>query len=264
MSFQPILPFGGYSGWVFLNRTLESQQAAHQVGLQTDTDYFAEHIGDVRTADDLLADRRLLTVALGAFGLQDDVNNTYFIRRVLEDGVTDEEALANKLADKTYRKLSEAFGFGEGVAARTTLSGFADEIISAYQEMQFELDVGEQDEDFRLALNAKRELEEIAGNGTSNDAKWFSIMGSTPLRTVFETALGFPDSFSSLDIDEQLDRFKEKAERTFGTSDVSQFLGEEKLDDLIQTFLLRSELAAMSESMSSANTALVLLGAIQT
>ena len=30
MSFQPVIPFGGYAGWAFLKRTMASQQTALQ------------------------------------------------------------------------------------------------------------------------------------------------------------------------------------------------------------------------------------------
>ena len=38
-------------------------------------------------------------MALGAFGLQDDINNRYFIRKILEEGTTNEDALANRFSD---------------------------------------------------------------------------------------------------------------------------------------------------------------------
>ena len=260
MTFQPVLPLGGYAGWVFLNRTLEAQQQAHVQSSQSDTDYFTEHIGEVRTADDLVSDRRLLAVALGAFGLDDDIGNTFFIRKILEEGTSNPSALANKLADKTYRSFSSAFGFGEGALPRTVLSGFAEEITSSYQRSQFEVAVGEQNDDFRLALNVQRDLPEIVNGSMSEDARWYSIMGSPPLRAVFETALGLPDSFAAIDIDDQLETFKEKTRSQFGFDSVAAFSDPEALDKLVQTFLLRSELEAGSGSLTAANTALILLG----
>ncbi|NDR57883.1 DUF1217 domain-containing protein [Aliiruegeria sabulilitoris] len=259
MTFQPIVPISGYAGWIFLNRTLEAQQETHSESLQTNTDYFAEHIGEVKTAEDLVSDRKLLTVALGAFGLDDDINSTFLIRKVLEEGVSNSDSLANKLSNQAYYNLSEAFGFGEEQPARTSLSGFADEIISAYNTVQFALDVGDQNEDFGLALNAKSTLPDIAESSVSNNAKWYSIMGSTTLRTVFETAFGLPSEFASLDIDEQLEIFKDKAEKRFGSDEVSQFSDPEKMDALVKTYLLRSEMSDIMQSVSASNTALMLL-----
>ena len=71
--FQPVLPLSGFPGWILLNRTFESQSEAFNASPQIvrDTDYFVEYIASVRTAEELVADRRLLSVALGAFGLED-------------------------------------------------------------------------------------------------------------------------------------------------------------------------------------------------
>ena len=70
--FQPIVPTGGLAGWRFLQRTYDTQFEAFSksVSLQRDTDYFKENIAEATTAEALVSDRRLLTVALGAFGLQ--------------------------------------------------------------------------------------------------------------------------------------------------------------------------------------------------
>ena len=151
MSFAPVVPFGGVAGWTFLKRTLPSQRAAFEAAPanQRDEAYFREKIGKITTAEALVSDRRLLKVALGAFGLEADINNRYFIRKVLEEGTLNADALANKLANKQYEKLSAAFGFALG-AASTQISGFADKILAQYDARQFETAVGAQNDDMRL------------------------------------------------------------------------------------------------------------------
>lgn len=261
MSFQPVLPLSGYAGWRFLGRTMERQQAAfnESATLQRELDYFAEKIGEVESAEALVADRRLLTVALGAFGLQDDIGNRFFIRKVLEEGATAPDALANKLADKTYLKLAEAFGFGGAGAPRTQQEGFAEEIAAAYRSRSFERAVGEQDDAMRLALNLERELADLAQRPIGDEAQWFSVMGSEPLRAVFDTAFGLPDAFAALDLDRQLEVYRSRAEALFGDSALDQFADPAKREELVKLFLLKSE-AAASGAMSSAQTALTLLG----
>ena len=66
MSFQPVVPFGGYSGWAFLNRTREAQQETFNRApqIQRETDYFAENIGKLKNAEELVADRRLLRLRI--------------------------------------------------------------------------------------------------------------------------------------------------------------------------------------------------------
>ncbi|SLN31775.1 DUF1217 domain-containing protein [Pseudooctadecabacter jejudonensis] len=258
MTFQPVVPFSGYSGWLFLERTGESQQQAfnESVPVKRITDAFRERIGTIQTAEDLMKDRELLSVALGAFGLDDDINNTFFIQKILEEGTSDPEALANRLADPRYANLSEAFGFGTGLTL-TGLSFFADDIIDRYEARQFEKAVGQQNNDLRLALNVDPALDDLLDTNSTNDGRWFGMMGNAPLREVFQTALGFPSSFATLDLDKQLEQFKERAESTFGTSDMGEIASAEKQEDLIRLFLLRSE--ASSAAIGSTSIALTLL-----
>jgi len=261
MSFQPIVPFGGNAGWAFLNRTRATQEAAFARAptQQRETDYFAANIQDVKSADQLVNDRTLLKVALGAFGLEADIDNKFFLKKILEDGTLTSDALSNKLADKRYRDFSKAFGFGDFSVPRTVLSTFADEITSTYSRLQFEVAVGEQAEPLRLAMNLERQLGEIAASSTTNDGKWFTIMGTAPLRSVFETALGLPKSVGSIDIDKQIEIFKDRAERTFGTSDLAEFGTSDRIADVNRKFLARSEISDVSQVSLPGSVALSLL-----
>ncbi|WP_338053568.1 DUF1217 domain-containing protein [Pseudorhodobacter ferrugineus] len=240
---------------------MPAQKEAFQAAptLARDEDYFRAKIGSVKTAEALVSDRRLLTVALGAYGLEADIDNRYFIKKVLEEGTLDSGALANRLADKQYRAFSSGFGFGDYAIPSTQLSDFADKTLEAYRARQFEAAVGEKDENMRLALNAERELKTLSARDVSNDTKWFTIMGSGPLRKVFEGALGLPSRFSSIDLDQQLATLKDKASQSFGSAEVSQFSDLKKVDELVRKFLVRSEALASFSATSPGAIALTLL-----
>lgn len=262
MSFDPILLGSGYAGWAFLKRTLPSQTATFNKSteIKRDEDYFRAKIKSVKTADDLVNDRRLLQVALGAFGLDNDINNKAFIRKVLADGTLKDGTLANRLADKQYQKLSAAFGFGDFSTPSTQISDFPDKILAAYRTRKFETAVGAQSDDMRLALNTERELGALAKMAnTSEDAKWFTIMGNTPLRRVVEKALGLPTSIGSIDLDQQLVAFKQKAESLFGDATVSQFTDPAKVETLIRRFVLRSDAEASAAQSGSSAAVLQML-----
>ena len=239
MSFSPVVPADGYAGWTFLKRTQDRQQAALQADpvFRRDEAYFRARIGSVTSAEQLVSDRRLLKVALGAFGLDADINNTFFLRKVLEDGTLSADALSSKLADKRYKEFSAAFGFGDFSVPRTKLSDFADRILTKYSQRQFEIAVGTRNDSMRLALNAEREIGALAARTTGEDAKWFLIMGNAPLRAVIQTAFNLPKSFASVDIDQQLGVFKEKARQFFGADTVTQFSDPAKLDALMRRYL---------------------------
>lgn len=258
MSFQPVLPLGGYAGWRFLSRTLPQQQAtfAGSAPVQRATDYFKANIARATTPEALVKDRRLLEVALGAFGLKDDLDSRAFIQRVLADGTLKPDALASRLSDKRYAALALEFGYGD-LGARVGLDGFADRIVARYQAQAFQEAVGAQDADMRLALNLPTGLAEVAKATTNPRAQWFSVMGNPPLRAVFEAALGLPKSFGALSIDQQLGQFQARAEATFGTSRVDGFADPARQEKLVRLFLLRSD--AQASGASPAAMALQLL-----
>ena len=263
MSFAPIVPFGGYAGWSFLQRTLPAQKHAFEAApvLKNDTAYFTENIGNVHTPEDLVSDYRLLKVALGAFGLDEDIGNRAFIHKVLEEGSLDSGSFANRMADKSYLALTKAFGFDLGTP-NTQLSDFAVEIVEGYNTRQFEIAVGEQDADMRLSLALNRDLDKILASDNTDDGKWYSILGDKSLLTVFQTALNIPKDTSALDIDAQVTYLRQRATAVFGGSEVDQFADPERFDKLNRLFLVRSQINEMSSGMSSGAIALTLLQAI--
>jgi len=263
MSFAPVIPIGGYGGWKFLNRTMDSQKAAVAASPANKRDeaYFREKIGSIKTAEALVSDRRLLAVALGAFGLGEDINNRFFIRKVLEDGTLSNSALSNRLADKRYQALSAAFGFGNFGVPRTQLSDFANKIIVSFRTQQFEQAVGQQNDDMRLALNARRELAGLATRAASDTTQWLTILGSAPLRQVFQTAFGLGSGFGAIDLDQQVSTLRNKAEQVFGAGTVAQFADPDRVENLLRRFFVRSDSATAFTSSAPGASALQLLQA---
>ncbi|QYX57102.1 DUF1217 domain-containing protein [Roseovarius sp. SCSIO 43702] len=259
MSFQPILPVGGVAGWRLLKATLPAQRQSFDrtPRLERDTAYFEANIASVRNADDLVSDRRLLRVALGAFGLGEDISSTAFVRKILEEGATARDALANRLTDTRYRALAREFGFGDPLGARTGDPGFGERISDLFRTREFEVAVGEQDDAMRLALNAERSLPDLVATG-SDETKWLRIMGDPPLRQFFETALGIPDGFAQVDLDRQVDEFSNRARRQLGIEGLSDLEDPANIQRLIDRFLVREQTSAFSAS-SAGSTALTLL-----
>lgn len=243
MSFVPALPLTGTAGWSFLKRTEAAQSAAlaRQPQIQRDEAYFRDRIATVRSAEDLVSDRRLLRISLEAFGLEADAGARAFVRKLLEDGTVSRGALANRLTDPRYGQFVAAFGFSDLPVPRTVLSGFADEILSRWKSQRFEAAVGAVDNDLRLAMNARRELAAIAGSSGSDTAKWLRIMGNVPLRRVVEGAFGLPQSFGRIDIDRQVSMLKDRARAVLGNDAAAQFRQPEAVEALVRRFLIVAE-----------------------
>lgn len=252
----PALPFTGQAGWAFLQRTRPAQLAAfeRQPQMQRDIQHFRDNIARIRSAEDLVADRRLLIVALGAFGLEGDISKKAFIRKVFEEGTIDPESLANRLPDKRYALMSSTFAFelnGTQFAGRT----FQERIVRAFADRQFETAIGTQSTTMRLALGLERDLGSIVSGQNTQNGYWFAVMGTQTVRRVFETALGMPQAIAGLDIDRQLGLFKDAAQRIFGTSDLRSFAEPEKRGDLIRRFVIRADLDGLDRRVSSAGPA---------
>lgn len=259
MSYVPAIPVSGVAGWRFLTRTAEAQQATFEKSatVAREIAYFEEKIGAVASPADLVADRRLLKVALTAFGLEDKLDHKAFVRKVLEEGTTADDALAVRLSDPAWKNLSAAFGFGDG-GGRTGESGFAAKIVAAYKTRAFEAAVGAADDTLRLAMNFKREMATLATAGETG-ASWYKVLGSKPLREVFETAFGLPDAFLNLDIDRQRDILAERTDAAFGKRTLDVFADAAVVEKMITRFLARAQMAAGPAATSPASAALALL-----
>ena len=260
MSYQPVVPLTGYSGWRFLQRTLPVQKAAHAASPagQRAEAHFRDQIGNVQSAKDLVADRRLLEVALSAFGLGDDVANKAFIIKALESDTADGRSFVNRLTDKRYRQMAQAFGFGDGYVPRSQAPDFAEGIITQYRERRFEEAVGETDESMRLALALDRDLTRLAGQASTEDTKWFTVLGTPSLRAVFETAFQLPVSFGTLDIDRQVAVLRERTDRLTGDAGIGQFVDPTRREALTRRFLLSEQVGQIS-GLSGGSVALSLL-----
>lgn len=260
MSFVPIVPLAGFAGWAFLDKTQVRQKAAYVAApeMQRDIGYFKDHIGAVKTADELIADKRLLRVALTAYGLEGDVANPAFVRKILTDGTLKTTALANRLADKRYLEFSKAFGFGDFSTPNTQLSDFASKVTDLFVSRKFETAVGDQSSELRLALTSQRELPALAAKDVSDKTGWYTVLGSPQLKKLFQTAFGLPTAFGNLDIDKQVEVLKDRASRQLGSDAISSFTNPAQVGKLVRLYLLREQTSGSSVQSAAAN-ALTLL-----
>jgi hypothetical protein len=259
--FQPAVPLGGYAGWKAFERTIDRQVEAYssQSSVQRDLEYFHKHIGAVATVDDLIRDRRMLTIALGAFGLEDEIAKKAIIRRVLSDAPEERSALVNKMNDPRWRQFAKSFGIVDGSRAPAWPRSARDAIVSMYLERSFERAVGDQEASFRLAMNFRREIREIAGGANVERVGWVQILGRRPLRTVLEAALILPQEIAQLDVDKQRAMFERKAMQTFGESSPRAFLDDANVELAIQRYFAVDSAASPQGGYLPGASALTLL-----
>lgn len=244
MTFYPAIPLSGFLGWRVFEQSEPKQKEifVNEPTVIKNVAHFKENVRTALTAADLVNDRRLMTVALGAFGLEDEINKKALIRRVLEEGTEKSDAFANRLTDQRWRDFSDAFGYGNLAGPRVLLSEFRESIAQRYIDRAFESRVGDVNTDMRLAMNFRRDAVRIAGNAAVDRIGWFEIIGQRPLRVVMETALGLPSSVGTVDIDKQKQLFELKFKNLFGADSLSSLSDPEMVDAVLKRFFLQSEI----------------------
>ena len=250
----------GIAGWRALQNSESRQIAAISANSQVRSliDYFRDNISSVASSDDIVGDYRLLKVALGAYGLEADLPNKAFIRKVLESDIADDKSFVNRLSDKRYLRMARAFNLG-GESWTAISNATVDQVADSYIKRQYETRVGEGDESLRLALNARRELESFVGRNSSDRTLWYEVLGNPPLRKVFEGAFGFGPAYGKLPVDRQLNEYMKAADRFLGNTSFKTLSTDAGIDKVITNFLARSQMMTGATGQNRYSAALALL-----
>lgn len=261
MTFTPAIPLGGYLGWRVFEKNADRQFETFQKSpeIVRNMDYFLENIESADSAEKLVNDRKLLAVALGAYGLEDEIDKKAFIKKILVEGTEFNDSFANRLSDTRWRQFAKGFGYGNFTGSQVGIESFREQTANNYLERAFEVSVGEVDTDMRLAMNFRREVTRIAEGANVETVGWFQIMGQSPLRLVMEGALGLPSSIGTSDIDQQKELFERKAEQFFGGKSPAIFKDPVKVEDALRRFFLQSEIQNGPTASTPGSAALSLL-----
>lgn len=259
MPFAPVIPTTGLSGWNFLQRTLSRQSEIFNSSpdIKRDITYFKENIGNISSLEEFVGDRRILKVALGAFGLDGEIDKRAFVRKILEEGTTDTTSFARRLNDPNYLQLAEVFSFGDG--GFTATDSIIDDVVKRYEDEQFEIALGKVDPSQRLALNFERNITQIAEKDLTDEGGWFAVLASRPLREVIEDVFNLPESFSQIDLDQQVSYLQDRSLRLFGDSSVKVFLEPKNVEKAINRFHLIQQLNSGPSASTPGATAITLL-----
>lgn len=223
-------------------------QVATQPDVSRDTDYFLSHIGNVKTIDDFLNDYRLYSYAMKAYGLSDMTYAKAFMRKVLTEGVSDQDAFANKLSDTRYRQFATAFNFAALGDQATSTTAATTGTATQYVTQTLEENAGNQNEGLRLALYFTRKASTITNA--------YQILADKALTQVVQTAMGWSSTISSSDIDAQAKMITDKI-------DLADFQDPTKVTKFVQRFAAMWD-ATQAQSDNSTNPALVLIAGAST
>eukprot|EP01037_Dinobryon_pediforme_P007288 gene7288-7359_t len=229
------------STYIQITTNLKSAQAATAKlpDVKVATAYYQKNIGKVTSIDSFVNNYKLLSYALTAYGMEDQIQNTGLIKRVLAGGTTNTKSLANTLTDKRFLNFAKAFAAGPThFAAPAAVAN----TVSAYTEQKLEDNAGQQDSGVQMALYFKR----IASSITDP----YQILGSKQLTQVIQTALGLPSvtSGSAAALDNQAAAIKTALN---GMKDLKD---PAKVNKLAERFTANYDMLNTSASTSSTNT----------
>jgi hypothetical protein len=157
---------------------------AAEPAVKTASAYYEANIGFVKSITDLVGNYRLLSYALNAYGLGNQINSTGLITKVLEGGVSNPKSLANTLPNSNWKAFAAAFNFVDSGATLPSSTSSVATTTSDYVEQQLESDQGGQDVGVQLALYFQR----VAPTVTNE----YGILADPNLLQVAATIMGLP------------------------------------------------------------------------
>ena len=225
MTDSVFVPFSGFGGWTFLQRTQAQQLAALSTSADVKrmTETFEARIGSIDSAEDLFDDRTLREVTLTAFGMQDDLQNRTFIVNVLNSNLDDPTSLANQLADKRYLALAETFGFGRSGPLPSDDGGIGDQIVNSLVSQLKSEEAKARANATRLD-NAMTALADLMANaGLTDDERWLAAMADPDLGRVLDTVFDLPDNYAFIPEADRLAALRAESQRLLGVSEIADF-----------------------------------------
>lgn len=211
--------------------TLESDPT-----VKRETEYFKANIGKIKTIDDFLKDYRLYNYAMKAFGLSDMAYGKALVGKVLAEGITKPNSMANRMANPVYREFVKTFNFAAlGDKATSDTLAMAG-VVEKYMSQSLEQKEGADNEGVRLSLYFKRKASSITS--------YMGILADKAVLTFVQTAFGLPKAMSGADLDYQV----RQLQKTF---DIRDLQDPKKVEKLIQRFSAMWDMSADSPASTS-------------
>ncbi|PWC35166.1 DUF1217 domain-containing protein [Azospirillum sp. TSO22-1] len=203
------------------NQDRYDQMLRKRPDIQRNIAYFEANIGKVTSTEDFLKDDKLYRFVMEAFDLGSQVFARGLIRKVLNEGVDDPDAAANRMVDPKFRQLAAVLRFKEADGLPLKLPSVVKGIVDRYVQVNLEESSEETNPALRLALYFKRKAPSITN--------WYQVLGDRALQKVVFTLLDIPDQSAAHDID----KLKAAIERRL---DINDLKSPGKVDALLERF----------------------------
>jgi len=260
MVFQPVIPLSGFGGWNFLQTTYDAQLETYSNSpqIKNDIDYLTEKFAEPMAVEDFLSDPRLRRITMTAYGLAGEEWKTGYVRTVLDEVQKPESTFLARLNNPQYSQFAEAMRPVDGKILLTLPD--LDRMTARFSAESFELAVGEQDNAMRLSLNYRTEISDLVTEGSTDETILFRLLGSVPVRSVLESALGLPAEIQQLDLDRQADILDDKLKSQFNLSSIQDLKDPDVIDRIVSRYMALDGLNRNAAATGPGATALVLLG----
>ena len=218
-----------YTSYNLIARDLPSsiERIASQPEIARESEYYLSRISEIKSIDEFMADTRVFNYAMKAHGLEDMNYAKAFMRKVLTEGVENDDAFANQLADSKYKDFAETYNFATHGETATIFTKAQQGTVDKYLRQSLEEEAGEDNAGVRLALYFQRTAPELTSA--------YGILADTALYQVVQTALGIPSELAASDIDRQADLINSRI-------DIEDFKDPDKLNEFMQRFTALWEL----------------------
>jgi len=179
----------------------DNERTAAREAATKKAELYQERIQSIDTVKELLADRDVIDVVIGAYGLDPEDVTDDFLKQVFASDLSDPKSFVNQQPDSRWAELVASFNFdANGNLTRETIGtvqqrGETLETVNKYLRQTLEETEGASNEAVRLALYFERTAPNIT------DA--YGLIADDALMAVFRTTFGFSDEFSNMDVDQQ-------------------------------------------------------------
>ena len=184
-------------------------------------EYFQANIGKITSAEELLKDDKLYRFVMVAFDLESQTFARALIRKVLDEGVTDEGALANRMNDSKFKEMATVLSFKETGGAPLKEPAIVKAIVDRYVDVSLEVKAEESNPAVRLALYFDRKAPRINN--------WYQVLADRALQKVVFTALDIPEQAALGDLDQLVDKLKKRY-------DIADFKDTAKVQKFLDRF----------------------------
>jgi hypothetical protein len=181
--------------------TKDKEQAELRKASDKDAVYYQKNIANIESVKDLLADRKLIDIALVAKGLDPAKVTTADLSKMFDSELNDPKSFVNTQKDPRFAELVASFNFDDdGEIARLPKFGpqTRDQFMETqhkYLQQTLETQQGESNPGVRLALYFERKAPSITSA--------YDLLADKALSEVFRTIFSLPDEVGAMDIDRQ-------------------------------------------------------------